>query len=135
MNFARPTNEYVTHGGVTANLVSNGGNVLYASNNGFATSDPRVGADSIWAGGVDTVNTNFNKAGPADHGSVFDFSFGSLGAGQSRIFNIYYGSAANEAEARSKVAALNANVFSLGQPRSEERRVGKECRSRWSPYH
>ena len=23
----------------------------------------------------------------------------------------------------------------LGQPRSEERRVGKECRSRWSPYH
>src|ERR1035441_10774659 len=23
----------------------------------------------------------------------------------------------------------------LGQHRSEERRVGKECRSRWSPYH
>ena len=22
-----------------------------------------------------------------------------------------------------------------GQARSEERRVGKECRSRWSPYH
>ena len=22
-----------------------------------------------------------------------------------------------------------------GQSRSEERRVGKECRSRWSPYH
>src|SRR3712207_9391583 len=22
-----------------------------------------------------------------------------------------------------------------GIPRSEERRVGKECRSRWSPYH
>ena len=27
-------------------------------------------------------------------------------------------------------------VASNGQPvRSEERRVGKECRSRWSPYH
>ena len=25
-----------------------------------------------------------------------------------------------------------ANVF---KSRSEERRVGKECRSRWSPYH
>ena len=26
--------------------------------------------------------------------------------------------------------------FVLGIPvRSEERRVGKECRSRWSPYH
>src|SRR5256885_16730156 len=23
----------------------------------------------------------------------------------------------------------------LSLPRSEERRVGKECRSRWSPYH
>ena len=23
----------------------------------------------------------------------------------------------------------------LNQERSEERRVGKECRSRWSPYH
>ena len=25
--------------------------------------------------------------------------------------------------------------FSLYESRSEERRVGKECRSRWSPYH
>ena len=25
------------------------------------------------------------------------------------------------------------NIYSM--PRSEERRVGKECRSRWSPYH
>ena len=23
----------------------------------------------------------------------------------------------------------------IGEFRSEERRVGKECRSRWSPYH
>ena len=28
-----------------------------------------------------------------------------------------------------------ADVVSLNLPRSEERRVGKECRSRWSPYH
>ena len=26
-------------------------------------------------------------------------------------------------------------VFPAGNARSEERRVGKECRSRWSPYH
>ncbi len=26
-------------------------------------------------------------------------------------------------------------VFAPSQTRSEERRVGKECRSRWSPYH
>src|SRR2546430_9492581 len=28
-----------------------------------------------------------------------------------------------------------AGVFVFGRGRSEERRVGKECRSRWSPYH
>src|SRR5687768_14692277 len=26
-------------------------------------------------------------------------------------------------------------LFAYGRYRSEERRVGKECRSRWSPYH
>ena len=26
-------------------------------------------------------------------------------------------------------------IFLCGLLRSEERRVGKECRSRWSPYH
>src|SRR3712207_3249697 len=34
--------------------------------------------------------------------------------------------------------AVNAEVNLHGDPalaRSEERRVGKECRSRWSPYH
>src|SRR5476649_1232584 len=28
-----------------------------------------------------------------------------------------------------------AVVLVVGRDRSEERRVGKECRSRWSPYH
>ena len=26
-------------------------------------------------------------------------------------------------------------ILKKKKPRSEERRVGKECRSRWSPYH
>src|SRR5215510_6244982 len=30
---------------------------------------------------------------------------------------------------------LVAAGHAYGWPRSEERRVGKECRSRWSPYH
>ena len=34
------------------------------------------------------------------------------------------------AEERAKTASMKAAA-----PRSEERRVGKECRSRWSPYH
>ena len=31
--------------------------------------------------------------------------------------------------------ANGAAVVRYGLTRSEERRVGKECRSRWSPYH
>ena len=33
------------------------------------------------------------------------------------------------------VIGKNTNVYPLSSVRSEERRVGKECRSRWSPYH
>ena len=35
----------------------------------------------------------------------------------------------------SLVLSNTAGYFTKGEPRSEERRVGKECRSRWSPYH
>src|SRR2546426_12236313 len=42
--------------------------------------------------------------------------------------------------ARSNAAAADNGIYYHGGPiiyaqRSEERRVGKECRSRWSPYH
>ena len=33
------------------------------------------------------------------------------------------------------VAGVAVRFFSVERFRSEERRVGKECRSRWSPYH
>ena len=32
-------------------------------------------------------------------------------------------------------AFINMSQMTVSQMRSEERRVGKECRSRWSPYH
>src|SRR2546422_6115172 len=35
----------------------------------------------------------------------------------------------------STTGALGADARFAGAARSEERRVGKECRSRWSPYH
>ena len=45
-------------------------------------------------------------------------------------------------EAGGKIAAQiyhagreTSSAITGEQPRSEERRVGKECRSRWSPYH
>ena len=33
------------------------------------------------------------------------------------------------------VGVISDGSAILGAERSEERRVGKECRSRWSPYH
>src|SRR5256885_13790708 len=39
------------------------------------------------------------------------------------------------AAARAKPTALLAADLPYRSYRSEERRVGKECRSRWSPYH
>src|ERR1039457_6696526 len=34
-----------------------------------------------------------------------------------------------------RIRRLNPAALLRGKHRSEERRVGKECRSRWSPYH
>ena len=38
---------------------------------------------------------------------------------------------------KDKISTIISNAFSQidDGARSEERRVGKECRSRWSPYH
>src|SRR3712207_9511535 len=38
-------------------------------------------------------------------------------------------------EVRRWLGKHNREVKESGEGRSEERRVGKECRSRWSPYH
>lgn len=104
--------EYVTHGGVVDNLVGNGGNVLFASDDGFLSSDPLSGTGFI---NPETVNTDFIDNGPDDHGSIFDFAFGSLDAGERRQFNIFYGSTANEEDALEAIDVLGIDVYSLGQ--------------------
>src|SRR2546421_12383594 len=42
---------------------------------------------------------------------------------------------AQEILAKAKAVADKERETLLAKARSEERRVGKECRSRWSPYH
>ena len=39
------------------------------------------------------------------------------------------------AETLGKVQPFRYRGYVFDEERSEERRVGKECRSRWSPYH
>src|SRR3712207_4075334 len=51
------------------------------------------------------------------------------------------GGSLGDRHGRRRVFVLGAAIFAFASvwcalaPRSEERRVGKECRSRWSPYH
>ena len=37
--------------------------------------------------------------------------------------------------AAADIVEIIGDYVTLKRKRSEERRVGKECRSRWSPYH
>src|SRR2546425_4042357 len=73
------------------------------------------------------VKDLFNKSPQIvlDLGDVTHMDSGGLGA-----FVALYTSA-RAAGGDIKLANLNARL----SDRSEERRVGKECRSRWSPYH
>ena len=36
---------------------------------------------------------------------------------------------------RNEIVKMKDMIHHIDTTRSEERRVGKECRSRWSPYH
>ena len=56
--------------------------------------------------------------------------------GKSTIFNAI--TKAGAESANYPFCTIDPNVSVVSVPdltRSEERRVGKECRSRWSPYH
>ena len=43
--------------------------------------------------------------------------------------------AVSDAEGKYRINGLIPGQLIVVASRSEERRVGKECRSRWSPYH
>lgn len=109
--------------------------LLFSSDEGFDTSDP-LGARSYYeepqCSGTDTdpdtgetITENactgfFTDAGPDDHGAHFDFGFGSLRAGEQKTFTIFYGAAGTESQALDALSAVNAEVYSLGQPDTDD---------------
>lgn len=100
-------NEYVTiQGGGASNL-------LFDSDHGFASANPLGERPSIAATG------DFVDSGPFDHGALFDFGFGALDAGAERSFTIFYGAAATENAADTALDAVDADVYSLAQPDTE----------------
>ena len=60
----------------------------------------------------------YTDYGPDDTGALFDFNFGTLAAGQTRTFTLYYGAARDEATAFKALRDVGAVVYSLGEPSS-----------------
>ena len=90
-------------------------------------TDSTCGADNSLPYTV-VLKTNGTASGGCDVPGV-----GGAGA------TLNYGSAAQNGQmaCTSSEAGIEcwSQVTGEGTTRSEERRVGKECRSRWSPYH
>ena len=63
------------------------------------------------------------------------FSIGQSGQSANNKLNIAF-IGVGPGQGRGNLTQMaNENIVAFCDVRSEERRVGKECRSRWSPYH
>ena len=63
---------------------------------------------------------------------------GGIGSGKSAVADLFAAQGARIIDADVIAHTLTAPqgaAMPAIRARSEERRVGKECRSRWSPYH
>ncbi|WP_168797951.1 VPLPA-CTERM sorting domain-containing protein [Pacificoceanicola onchidii] len=111
-----PFDEYVTIGGTgTTTLLSS------SSDDGFVSGNP-LDAFGDLAGCGTTVD--FVACGPDDHGAVFDFSLGGLGAGESYSFSIFYGGAVGLAEANAALGTVGAELYSFGWSGSDTNQDG-----------
>jgi hypothetical protein len=82
--------------------------------NGFYGSNPLdFGGDG--GSGYGGVDVDVVDAGPTDHGAYFRFNFGSLAAGESYTFDIFYGATGDEASALAAIGAAELELYSLGQ--------------------
>jgi hypothetical protein len=99
--------EYVTLQGWPAT------NLIGSSDDGFVNGNPNVPLSTLASDAV--LNGNFSNSGPDDHGAAFDFSFGTLAVGDTQVFQIFYGAAPSEADALNALAAVSAEVYSLGK--------------------
>lgn len=84
--------------------------LLDSTDDGFALVDPLQPLTDLGARGT------FTDVGPDDRGSAFDFLLGELAPGAGTSLTMFYGAAASEAAALDALAAVDADLYSLGQP-------------------
>jgi type IV pilus assembly protein PilY1 len=91
-------------------------NLIGAGNNGFLEAQPLslagVPGGCVRGSAGATCNGNFTTSAALDQGAFFDFSFGALGAGESRSFTTFYGAAPTQRELYQALSSVGAEVFS-----------------------
>src|SRR2546429_9924932 len=113
---------------------------------GFALPARPLGANQEWEGVLfrlgpanapDLVTGTTVTLPPGKFGSLKILATGVEGSQKSQTFTVAYADGTSSTFTQSLSDWYSPGGFS-GESmavRSEERRVGKECRSRWSPYH
>ncbi len=90
------------------------GTAMSCTSSGYVQGPPALAPAAGTVAGIGPVLGCWDTP-VGDHGAVFDFNFGGLGAGNSRSFNIYYGVGVDEPDAIVAVVAEKLQVFSLGK--------------------
>ena len=88
--------------------------LLDSTDNGFNHVNPLSPLLDLGARGT------FKDVGPDDRGGVFDFALGTLAPGGSASLTMFYGAAANEVDALAALDAVDADLYSLGQPNTPD---------------
>lgn len=86
--------------------------LLRSTDDGFARALPLSGMSN--GGILGPINAD-GTTGPGDHGAFFIFGFGALAAGADKIFNIYYGAGADQADALALLSGVGPELYNLGQ--------------------
>ena len=94
------------------------------------TASDNIGLDSVFVYYSIDGGASYNQTGATEaENASFTFSISAGVTSAAQIKLVVQDLDGNENEAYSALFSITDNT------RSEERRVGKECRSRWSPYH
>ena len=102
---------------------------------GFSPVERAIPLVDLYLKRLHWLRTEYTDGVPPDMVVKTDSTYGSnpnLLKGYERVFN---DELAGNLEERRGAKFLPSGMEPIFNPRSEERRVGKECRSRWSPYH
>jgi uncharacterized repeat protein (TIGR01451 family) len=95
--------------------------LVQATSDGFLPANP-LDTTPPTAGAPPTTlhsgDPDYN-GGPTDQGSSFDFTFGTIAAGQQKTFRIFYGAAADRVGALASIASVGGEIYSLGMPTND----------------